>query len=135
MKNPLPMNLVITVLAVALPALIAFATLMVAVQNGAPVLMPGWVRLGPTVGGGMENLGQGVMSMGIILILVMLLLIPAGIMAGASILFLSPFSPAIAAFSAIVTGSVTVGAETFGIFSVLGRALERTEPSETAFAN
>jgi hypothetical protein len=135
MKDPPPMTLVVTVLAVALPALVAFATLMVSVQNGAPVLMPGWVRLGPTVGGGMENLGQGVMSMGIILILVMLLLIPAAIVAGASIFFLSPFSPAIAAFAALVTGSVTLGAETFGIFAVLGRALEKTEPSETAFAS
>jgi ABC-2 type transport system permease protein len=135
MKDPLPVSLVVTVLAVALPALLAFATVMVAVQNGAPVLFPGWVRLGATVGGGMENLGQGVMSMGIILILVMLLLIPAAIVSGASILFIAPFSQPIAAFSAIVTGSVTLGAETFGIFAVLGRALEKTEPNETAFAS
>lgn len=135
MNDPLPASLVITVLAVALPALLAFATVMVAVQNGAPVLFPGWVRLGAVVGGGMENLGQGVMSMGIILILVLLLMIPAAIVAAASIWFISPFSPAIAAFSALVTGTVTLGAETFGIFAVLGRALEKTEPSETAFAS
>src|SRR5205085_12687823 len=135
MKEALPTSLVITVLAFALPALLAFATVMVAVQNGAPVLFPGWVRLGAVVGGGMENLGQGVMSMGIILILVLLLMIPAGIVAAASIYFISPFSPATAAFSAIITGSVTLGAETFGIFAVLGRALEKTEPSETAFAS
>jgi hypothetical protein len=134
MTDPMPMNLVVTVLAVSLPALLAFATVMVAVQNGAPVLFPGWVRLGTVVGGGMENLGQGVMSMGIILILVLLLLIPAAIVATASIWFLSPFSHAAAAFSAIVTGSVTLGAETFGIFAVLGRALEKTEPSETALS-
>jgi hypothetical protein len=135
MRDPLPMNLVVTVLVFALPALLAFATVMVAVQNGAPVLMPGWVRLGTVVGGGMENLGQGVMSMGIILIIVLLLMIPAAIVAGASIWLIGPFSPPIAAFAAIVTGSVTLGAETFGIFAVLGRALEKTEPSETAFAS
>src|SRR5205085_4474510 len=50
MKDPLPVSLVVTILAVALPALLAFATVMVAVQNGAPVLFPGWVRLGPVVG-------------------------------------------------------------------------------------
>jgi hypothetical protein len=132
MSDPLPLRLVVTILAVALPGLLAFATVMVAVQNGAPVLFPGWVRLGTVVGGGMENLGQGVMSMGIILILVALLLIPAAIVSTFSIWFLSGF-PAIAAFSAILTGSVTLGAETFGIFAVLGRALEKTEPSETAF--
>jgi len=82
----------------------------------------------------MENLGQGVMSMGIILILVFLLMIPAALVAGFSIWFLASFSQPLAAFSAILTGSVTLGAETFGIFSVLGRALEKTEPSETALA-
>ena len=134
-KDPLPANLVITILAVALPGLIAFSTVMVAVQNGAPVLMPGWVRLGTVVGGGMENLGQGVMSMGIMLIIVLLLMIPAAIVSGFSIWLIAPFSPAIAAFAAIVTGTVTLGAETFGIFAVLGRALEKTEPSETAFSS
>jgi hypothetical protein len=134
MPDPPSTNLVVTVLLVALPALLAFGTVMVAVQNGAPVLFPGWVRLGTVVGGGMENLGQGVMSMGIILILVLLLLIPAALVAGFSIWFLAPFSQPLAAFSAILTGSVTLGVETFGIFSVLGRALEKTEPSETALA-
>jgi hypothetical protein len=135
MRDPLPAGLVITVVAFALPALLAFDTVMVAVQNGAPVLFPGWVRLGTVVGGGMENLGQGVLTMGIILILVLLLMIPAAIVSGVSIWFISPFSPGLAAFAAIVTGSVTLGAETFGIFAVLGRALEKTEPSETAFAS
>jgi ABC-2 type transport system permease protein len=135
MNEPMSVSLVLTILAVALPALLAFATVMVAVQNGAPVLMPGWVRLGPVVGGGMENLGQGVMSMAIILICVMLLLIPAAIVTGFSIWLIAPFSQPLAAFSAIVTGSVTLGAETFGIFAVLGRALEKTEPSETALSS
>jgi hypothetical protein len=134
-KEPPSATLVVTVLAVSLPALLAFATVMVAVQNGAPVLMPGWVRLGPVVGGGMENLGQGVMSMAIILICVLLLLIPAAIVTGFSVLFIAPFSQPLAAFSAIVTGSATLAAETFGIFALLGRALEKTEPSETAFAS
>lgn len=132
MSDPLPVSLVITVLAVALPALLAFATVMVAVQNGAPVLFPGWVRLGTTVGGGMENLGQGVMSMGIILILVALLMVAPLAVAGFCIWFLAPAGPAVAAFGAIVTASITLGAETFGIFAVLGRALDKTEPSETA---
>jgi ABC-2 type transport system permease protein len=134
-NEPPPVSLVVVVLVTALPALLAFATVMVAVQNGAPVLFPGWVRLGHTVGGGMENLGQGVMSMGIILILVALLMILPAIVVAFSIWMLSPFSVAAAVLAAIVTGSATLGAETFGIFAVLGRALERTEPSETAFAS
>jgi hypothetical protein len=105
---------------------------MIAVQNGAPVLFPGWVRLGTNVGGGVENLGQGVMSMSIILFLVLLLLVPPAGVAAFSVWFIKPFSLAAAGFSAIVTASATLGAEVFGVFSVLGRALEKTEPSETA---
>lgn len=132
MRDPLPAAVVGTVLIAALPAIFVFATVMIAVQNGAPVLFPGWVRLGTTVGGGVENLGQGVMSMSIILFLVLLLLVPAAGVAAFSVWFIKPFSLAAASFSGIVTGSVTLGAEVFGVFSVLGRALEKTEPSETA---
>ncbi|HET9425941.1 MAG TPA: putative ABC exporter domain-containing protein [Gemmatimonadaceae bacterium] len=135
MDSPLPVTLVATIIAASLPALLAFATVMVAVQNGAPVLFPGWVRLGTVVGGGMENLGQGVMSMGIILILVMLLMIPAAGVAAFSIWFIKPFSLAAGLFAGLVTGSVTLAAEAFGIFSVLGRALEKTEPSDAAYAS
>jgi hypothetical protein len=44
------------------------------------------------------------------------------------------FGAGIATFAAIVLGSATLGSETYGIFAVLGRALERTEPSEAAAA-
>ena len=134
MLEPVPLDVIISVLVTAPPALLAFAAAMVAVQNGAPVLFPGWVRLGAVVGGGMENLGQGVLSMGIILILVALMMvIPAGF-AVVAIVFLKPIGLAFATLCAIVTGSAVLGAETYGVFSMLGRALERTEPSEAAAA-
>ena len=105
---------------------------MIAVMNGAPVLFPGWVRLGAVVGGGMENLGQGVLSMGIILILVALLMVlPAGLVL-VSIFLLKPIGLVAAVLAAIVAGSATLGAETYGVFSMLGQTLERTEPSEAA---
>lgn len=132
MPDPIPIGVVVTVLAAALPALLAFASAMVAVMNGAPVLFPGWVRLGAVVGGGMENLGQGVLSMFIILILVALLMVlPAGLVL-ASIFLLKPIGLVAAVLAAIVAGSATLGAETYGVFSMLGRTLERTEPSEAA---
>ena len=130
MPDPIPIEIVATVLAASLPALLAFAAAMIAVMNGAPVLFPGWVRLGAVVGGGMENLGQGVLSMGIILILVaMLMVLPAGLVVTV-IFFLKPIGWVVAILAAIVAGSATLGAETYGVFSILGRALERTEPSE-----
>lgn len=134
MPNPIPVGIVVGAFAASLPALLAFAAAMVAVQNGAPVLFPGWVRLGAVVGGGMENLGQGVLSMGIILILVALLLtIPAGLVL-LSVFVVKPLGWAVATPAAIILGSAALGAEVYGVFSVLGRALERTEPSETAYA-
>jgi hypothetical protein len=130
MPDPVPIGIVLTVLAASLPALLAFASAMVAVMNGAPVLFPGWVRLGAVVGGGMENLGQGVLSMVIILILVALLMVlPAGLVLVA-VFFLKPIGWAAAILAAIVAGSAALGAETYGVFAMLGRALERTEPSE-----
>ena len=135
MKDPLPASLVLTVLAIAFPGLLAVATVMIAVQNGAPVLFPAWVRLGTVVGGGMENLGQGVMTMGIILILVTILMIPAVLVGLLCVWLFAPLGGAVTAFAAILAGSATLGAETLGIFAILGRALEKTEPSETAFAS
>ena len=130
MPDPVPIEIVVTILVASLPALLAFASAMIAVMNGAPVLFPGWVRLGAVVGGGMENLGQGVLSMGIILIFVALLMVlPAGIVV-TGIVLLKPMGWAVATFAAIVAGSTTLGAETYGVFSILGRTLERTEPSE-----
>lgn len=130
MPDPVPIGIVVTVLAASLPALLAFASAMIAVMNGAPVLFPGWVRLGAVVGGGMENLGQGVLSMGIILIFVTLLMVlPAGI-AVTGVFLLKPMGWVVTILVATVAGSVTLGAETYGVFSILGRTLERTEPSE-----
>ena len=134
MPDPVPLGIIVSVLVTALPALLAFAAAMVAVQNGAPVLFPGWVRLGAVVGGGMENLGQGVLSMGIILILVALMMvIPAGF-AVVALAVVKPVGLAFATLCAIVAGSAVLAAETYGAFSMLGRALERTEPSEAAAA-
>jgi ABC-2 type transport system permease protein len=132
MPDPVPLSLIVSILIAAPPALLAFASAMAAVMNGAPVLFPGWVRLGPVVGGGMENLGQGVMSMGIILILIALMMIVPAALVFLAVLLLAPIGVGLAAFAAIVAGSITLAAETYVIFTVLGRALERTEPSEAA---
>jgi len=132
MPDPVAPAIVLTVLVTALPALLAFAAAMVSVMNGAPVLFPGWVRLGAVVGGGMENLGQGVMSLSIILILVALLMVlPAGLVL-AAIFVLKSIGWSVAILAAVVVGSVSLASETYGVFTVLGRALERTEPSEAA---
>jgi ABC-2 type transport system permease protein len=134
MPDPPSISLIASILVASPPALLAFAAAMIAVMNGAPVLFPGWVRLGANVGGGMENLGQGVMSMGIILILVALMLVVPAVIVLLAVFGLRMFGAGIATVAAIVLGSATLGSETYGIFAVLGRALERTEPSEAAAA-
>src|SRR5438128_1954727 len=115
--EPVRVGIAVTVLAASLPARLAFASAMIAVMNGAPVLFPGWVRLGAVVGGGMENLGQGVLSMGIILILVALMMVlPAGVVVS-SIFLLRSIGWATAILTAIVVGSATLGAETYAVFA------------------
>jgi hypothetical protein len=91
-------------------------------------------RLGAVVDRGMDNLGQGVMTMGIILVLVALLLVVPAILAAGAILTLKAVGWAIAVLVAILIGSVALGFEIYLVFDILGRALERTEPSETAYA-
>jgi hypothetical protein len=46
------------------------------------------------------------------------------------VFLLKPIGWAVAILAAIIAGSMTLGAETYGVFSMLGRTLERTEPSE-----
>lgn len=130
MPDPIPLSIVVTVVVASIPALLALASAMNAVMNGAPVLFPGWVRLGAVVGGGMENLGQGVLSMGIMLILIALLMVLPAAVVVLAIFVLKSIGWAAAILAAIVAGSAVLAGETYGVFALLGRSLERTEPSE-----
>jgi hypothetical protein len=62
-----------------------------------------------------------------------MLLVPAGFVALA-VIFLRPLGPALTALTAMLSASAALAAEIYGVFILLGRALEKTEPSEAAAA-
>lgn len=105
--------------------------LSVLVQNTLALLVPGWVQLGITRRGGVEAMGQGIVSVfGSVLALLLLLLVPllAGTVASALLRFqryglwtLLPGAIMVAA---------TALAEAWGITVWLGHRFERLEPSE-----
>jgi hypothetical protein len=123
-----PSAMVVTVL-VALPALLVFNVLFALIRNGAPILFPSWVKPGAVVGGGVEMLGQNLVSFGFIAVLLALMLVlPVGI-GGGAIFFLRGL-PAIGLLVGLVTATAILGGEVAGAVEVLGRALERTEPGQ-----
>ncbi|MBA3346187.1 MAG: hypothetical protein H0T44_12990 [Gemmatimonadales bacterium] len=107
----------------------------VLIQNGAALLFPAWVQLGPSRAGGVEALGQSMLLIiGSAVLLSAILLLP---LAAGSVVFLAlrphlglwsliPAVPAAAGLLAL-EGAVTV--------RWLGRVFERTEPGAALAVN
>lgn len=115
----------------ALPVLLAFNACSVTIQNGAPILFPGWARLGTVVPGGVEMMGQMILIMGLYFILLaLLLLLPVG----AAIVAMSTLhlTGALAVAGLMVAGSAALALELQGVIQLLGRAFERLEPSSVS---
>jgi ABC-2 type transport system permease protein len=99
------------------------------IHNGMALLYPAWVRTGETGTAGVETIGQGVLTVVITsFLLILLALIPIAI-GGGLYLYWRPLPFVAVAFSTIA-GGVILGAESFGLMHVLGRSLERLEPSQ-----
>jgi hypothetical protein len=100
----------------------------IAINNGAALMFPAWVRLGPD-SGGIEAIGQNLLFVfGALLALVLALVLPA--IAGAAAIALAGF---VARDVALAAGLVAASAVLFGevawMVARLGRLFERTEPS------
>ncbi|MEP6492382.1 MAG: putative ABC exporter domain-containing protein [bacterium] len=111
-------------------AILSLNAALATIQNGAAVLFPGWVRLGPTVSTGVEALGQNVLatvanffSLGIALV------IPLGI--GWIVVAWLRQSQPVSLALVVIAAAIILGAETYGVIRVIGRALARAEPSQT----
>lgn len=104
-----PLALAALMLALNAPGLFA---LQVAVQNGLALLFPGWTRIGPTSGGGIDAVGQGILALlGALLAFAVLLVSPvlAALLIGASYApALGPWAvaPAAMAFTGAVWAEV-----------------------------
>jgi hypothetical protein len=120
-----PLVALVTLAPVVLGTLNA-ATL--AIQNGAALMFPAWVRLGPDAGG-VEAIGQNLLFVvGSMLTLVLVLVLPlvAGTAAFAAGGFLLGNLAMVAGAAA---GTAVLAGEVSWMVSGLGRLLERTEPS------
>jgi ABC-2 type transport system permease protein len=119
------------VLAGVLPAVLAFTAAIVGIQNAAPVLFPAWVKLGAITNGGIEAMGQMMIVVALFLVLLAaMLLVPA--IATTGIILAGRAHMALAVVGALLFGAAVLAAEVSGLFVILGRTLERTEPSDVA---
>jgi hypothetical protein len=119
------------VVAVTLMAPLCFAALNVAnlaIQNGAALLFPAWVRLGPD-SGGVEAIGQNLLfTLAAMVVLVLSLLLPlvvGGLVYAILRAFLGDWALAAAGFA----GAIALLAEVSWMVVRLGRVFEQTEPS------
>jgi len=116
---------------VLLPTLPAVNLLSVLVQNALALLIPGWVQLGISRRGGVEAMGQGIVSvLGSTLALLLLLVVPllAGTFASALL------RPQRYGLWSLLPGAVLVAAaalgEAWALTVWLGHRFERLEPAE-----
>ena len=124
-----PPELRTAMLAAAVVLLPAINFLAMLIQNGAALLLPAWVRLGPNRPIGVEALGHNMLVMsGFVAILAVLLLAPAAV-AGAVFVGLEPMAGWWAAAPAAVGALVVVALEARLLLSRLGRVFETTDPS------
>jgi hypothetical protein len=122
------------VLASAVVFLPAINFLAMLIQNGAALLLPGWIRAGPDRPLGVEALGHNMLVMsGFVLILAGLLLVPATAAAGI-FLVLEPASGWWAAVPAAAVALGIAALEAGLVLSRLGRVFEATDPSSVPAA-
>jgi hypothetical protein len=114
-----------------IPAVLVFNAAFVSIQNAAPVLFPAWTKLGALTSGGMEAMGQTMIVVALVMLLMLgMVLVPATVAIGITFLGRGHFVFALAA--GLLAGAALLGVEVFGLIAVLGRALERTEPSDVS---
>ena len=118
------------VLGLAPIALIILNAASVTIQNAAALLFPAWVQIGQAKAGGVEVLGQAILTTLASVIALAIALLPAGIMAvagfaGIRFLFVDAFLAA--TITAIVLGLATLAFEVGMAMTLLGEVFERGE--------
>lgn len=124
---PIPLGTRMALLVVSPVMLMTLNATTVTIQNAAALLFPGWIRVTPIVGGGIEAMGQGILVTGILLLTFAIALLPAaaGFAAAFWLLLRAPNGW-------LVAGLVAAGillAETWWTVKGLGRRFEKLEPS------
>ena len=129
--NPLGADVRLSLLIASPFAVVALNAAILTIQNATAVLFPAWVRLGPVVSVGVEALGQNMLvTVATLFSLAIGLIVPL-IAAWLTVTLVSQ-TPAIRLAIIIVTASIILCVETYGAMRLVGRALSRAEPSQTA---
>jgi ABC-2 type transport system permease protein len=119
-------GLLLLLLATAvLPPLCALG---VTIQNAIALLYPGWARIGDHGSGGMEAVGQNLLTLIGSLLLLVLCAIPPLLVAAAVGGPLALISTALAGPAALLAAAAAVSAEVWLLFRWLGRLYDRTDP-------
>lgn len=125
---PLPLGIRTAILLVSPVMLVAVNATTVTIQNAAALLFPGWTRVTPIAGGGVEGMGQGILVTGILLLTFVVALLPAAA-AFAIVLWLLPLRLPNGWIIALFAAAATLMGETWWAVRGLGRRFERMEPS------
>lgn len=128
---PLPLGIRAAILLLSPIVLIAVNATTVTIQNAAALLFPGWIRVTPIVGGGVEAMGQGILVTGILLLTFVVALLPAAaVFAIVWWLLLRLPSGWVVSVLAAAAALLT---ESWWTVRALGRRFERLEPSATEY--
>ncbi|MDB4880685.1 MAG: hypothetical protein JWL60_2131 [Gemmatimonadetes bacterium] len=118
--------------ALSLPLLLAALNGAVfMIHNGIALLLPGWSRLGPAAGAGVETLGLGMITIFFSVVVFLLLLAGPGVGAAVVVALLRE-RPALAVAAGLTTAGVLLLGEMVLCARLLGRALDRVEPMAVA---
>jgi hypothetical protein len=102
----------------------------VTIQNAAALLFPAWVRLGTAKSGGVEVLGQSLLTMVASMIVLALALIPAGVAAGGAyyaVFVMAPSSLLGPIIAGVIAGCLVLASEVGMTMVMLGDVFERGE--------
>ena len=118
------------ILALAPAPLLVINAASVTIQNAAALLFPAWVQIGQAKAGGVEVLGQAILTTLASVIALAVALLPPGIMAVAAfagIQFIYGDAFVLATVAAIVLALVTLAFEVGMAMTLLGEVFERGE--------
>lgn len=127
---PISLGLRTVVLLMSPLMLLTVNATTVTIQNAAALLFPGWVRVTPVVGGGVEAMGQGILVTGVLLLTFLVALLPAAAVF-AFVWWLLTRLPNGWIVALLAAASVLLG-ETWWAIRGLGQRFEKLEPASSS---
>ncbi len=126
---PIPAGVRAAVLLTSPLTVIALNGAICTLFNASAVLFPAWTRLGTAGAGGVEMMGQSMLTMiASMLAFILMMIIPVALGAGAWFALHTNLTAAVCV--ACILGAIALAAESYGLMIALGYAFERAEPQQ-----